>query len=275
MRLLDRWRGRLLPAMTRLAGRQVGLVLSGGAMRGAAHLGVLQVFEEAGIRPDLVVGVSAGSVVGGLYCAGLSPVDMQEIVRGMNWNRLARLVRPRLGFFDISPLEQVIDDLTGGVTFEQLKIPFAAVAVDIMSGELVVFRQGPLARAIRASCSVPGIFNPVEDGDRLLIDGGALNNLPVSVARDMGADYVIAVDLLPPPTTPVSRPQNILEVWSLSIYTIIRRSRHLEGQIADVHIQPDIAHTSYIDFGQTDLLVHKGREAALTHVPRIKSDLGV
>jgi len=169
----------------------------------------------------------------------------------------------------------VIDDLTGGVTFEQLKIPFAAVAVDIMSGELVVFRQGPLAWAIRASCSVPGIFNPVEDGDRLLIDGGTLNNLPVSVARDMGADYVIAVDLLPPPTTPVSRPQNILEVWSLSIYTIIRRSRHLEGQIADVHIQPDIAHTSYIDFGQTDLLVQKGREAALAHVPRIKSDLGV
>jgi len=274
MRLLDRLQKWLPPAVTRRAGRRVGLVLSGGAMRGAAHLGVLQVFEEAGIRPDLVVGVSAGAVVGGLYCAGLSPCDLQKVAGELNWNRLGRLVRPRLGFFDIGRLEQVIDELTGGVTFEQLKIPFAAVAVDIISGELVVFRQGPLARAIRASCSVPGIFNPLEDGDRLLIDGGALNNLPVGVARDMGADYVIAVDLLPPPTTPANWPQNILEMWSLSVYTIMRRTRHVEGQGADIHIQPDIAHTSYIDFGQTDLLVQKGREAVLTHMAQIKSDLG-
>ncbi len=270
MHLLDLLQKKLSPA----APRRVGLVLSGGAVRGAAHLGVLQVFEEVGIRPDLVVGVSAGSVVGGLYCAGLSPFELQKVAKEMNWNRLGRLTRPGLGFFDISRMEQVIDELTGGLTFEELKIPFAAVAVDIITGDLVTFRQGPLARGIRASCSLPGIFSPMVDGGRLLVDGGVLNNLPVGVARNMGADYTIAVDLLPPPIDSVDRPQNIFEMWSLSIYTIMR-ARYIEAQIADVLIQPDIAHTSFIDFGQTDLLVQKGREAALAQVPRIKSDLGM
>ncbi len=270
MRLFD-WL-RLRPAPVR---RRVGLVLGGGAVRGAAHLGVLQVLDEAGIRPDLVVGVSAGSVVGGLYCAGLSPVALQQTAKEMNWNRLARLVRPRLGLFDINLIGQTIDDLTGGLTFEQLKIPFAAVAVDIICGELVTFRQGPLGRAVQASCAIPGLFNPVQDGDRLLVDGGALDNLPVALARDMAADYVIAVDLLPLPTTPAAWPKNILEMWTLSAYTVMRRPRHWEGQAADVLIQPDIAHTSFIDFGQVDALVQKGREAALEHLARIKEDLGI
>jgi NTE family protein len=271
MRLFDWLRPRPLPAPV---GRRVGLVLGGGAVRGAAHLGVLQVFDEAGIRPDLVVGVSAGSVVGGLYCAGLSPVALQQTAREMNWNRLAHLVRPRLGIFDISPIEQLIDDLTGGLTFEQLKIPFAAASVDIICGKIVTFRQGPLGRAVHASCAIPGLFNPVEDGERLLVDGGALDNLPVPIARDMGADYVIAVDLLPLSTTPAEWPKNILEMWSLSVYTIMQRTRNWEGQMADVLIQPDIAHTSFIDFGQVDALVQKGREAALEHLARIKEDLG-
>jgi NTE family protein len=257
------------------AGRKrIGVVLSGGAMRGAAHLGVLQAFEEEGIQPDLVVGVSAGSVVGGLYCAGLSPAELQKTVRRMSWKRLARLIRPGLGFFDISGLETLINELTDNATFRDLKIPFAAIAVDILSGELVIFDEGPLSVAIRASCSVPGIFSPTFDGDRLLIDGGALNNLPVGVARDLGADYLIAVDLLPPPLTPIKRPKNIVEMWSLSVYTIMR-ARYSDAHIADVLIQPDIAHTSFVDFGQTDLLVQKGREAALRHVIQIKSDLEV
>ena len=264
----------LIRRPSRRSSRQVGLVLSGGAVRGAAHLGVLQVFEEAGIRPDLVVGVSAGSVTGGLYCAGLSPAEIERIAGEMNWRRLARLIRPGLGLFDISGLESLIDNLTGGTTIEELEIPFAATAVDILSGKPVVFSHGPLARAVRASCSVPGIFSPMEDGDRLLIDGGSLNNLPVGVARDLGAGYLIAVDLLPPPIGPMTRPQSIFEMWSLSIYTIMR-ARYIDAQIADVLIQPDIAHTSFVDFSQIDLLVKKGREAALKQVARIKSDLGM
>jgi NTE family protein len=201
-------------------------------------------------------------------------VELQNIGKEMHWNRLGRLARPGLGFFDISRMEGVIDDLAGGATFEQLEIPFAAVAVDILTGELVVFRKGPLGRAIRASCSVPGLFSPMQEGDRLLIDGGALNNLPVGVARDMGADYLVAVDLLPPPVTPIKRPRNILEMWSLSFYTIMR-ARYIDSQLANVLIQPDIAHASFVDFGQIDSLVRKGRDAATAHIARIKSDLGM
>lgn len=265
--LLETWRRPKRP-------QRAGLVLSGGAVRGAAHVGVLQVFDEHGIRPDLVVGASAGAVVGGLYCAGLSPVELQRIGKEMHWSRLGRLVRPGLGFFDISRMEEFINELTGEVTIEELEIPFVAVAVDILSGELIALRQGPLARAIRASASLPGIFTPLEDGDRLLIDGGALNNLPVCVAQDMGADYLIAVDLVPPPLAPMKCPENIFEMWALSIYTVMR-ARYSDAHLADVHIQPDIAHTSFFDFGQIDLLVEKGREAALEQVGRIKGELGI
>jgi NTE family protein len=213
-------------------------------------------------------------VAGGLYCAGLSPVELQKIAKEMHWHRLGRLIRPGLGFFDISRMEEIIDDLAGGVTIEELRIPFAAVAVNILTMELVIFQEGSLARAIRASCSLPGIFSPLEDGDRLLIDGGALNNLPVGVAEDMGADYLIAVDLVPPTIAPIQRPQNIFEMWSLSFYTLMR-ARYIDAHIADVCIQPDIANVSFVDFAQTDLLVQKGREAALAHLARIKSDLGM
>jgi NTE family protein len=264
---LETWRRPRRP-------QRVGLVLSGGAVRGAAHVGVLQVFDEHGIRPDLVVGASAGAVVGGLYCAGLSPLELERIGKEMHWSRLGRLVRPGLGFFDVSRMEEFINKLTGGVTIEELETPFAAVAVDILSGELIGLRQGPLARAIRASTSLPGIFTPLEDGDRLLIDGGALNNLPVCVAQDMGADYLIAVDLVPPPLAPMERPENIFEMWALSIYTVMR-ARYSDVDLANVHIQPDIAHTSFFDFGQFDLLVEKGREAALERVESIKADLGL
>ena len=267
------WLGLLRARRSPAPSRRIGLALGGGAMRGAAHLGVLQVLDEEGIRPDLVVGASAGSLVGGLYCAGLSPAELQKVSREMSWTRLARLTRPGLGFFDLGPMEEIIHDLVGEVTIEELKIAFAAVAVDLLSGELVVFRQGPLARAIRASCSVPGIFTPMQDGERLLIDGGVLNNLPVGVGCDMGATYLIAVDLVPPPIAPMQRPQNIIEMWSLSFYTLMR-ARYIDAHLADVLIQPDIAHTSFVDFGQTDLLVSKGREAALAHLARIKTDLG-
>jgi NTE family protein len=266
--------GNLKPRFTDHASRpRVGLVLGGGATRGVAHLGVLQVFEEEGIRPDLVVGSSAGSVAGGLYCAGWSPFDLQAVARQVKWTRVARPVPPRLGLFDIRRMERVIRELIGDVTFADLRIPFAATAVDLLACELVVLTQGRVARAIRASCSVPGIFNPVEDGDRLLIDGGTMNNLPVSVARDLGADYLIAVDVLPPPVLPIKRPKNIFEMWWLALYTMIR-ARYIDAQLADVLIQPDIAHTSFFDFGQTDMLVSKGRAAAQEHVARIKADLG-
>jgi len=253
------------------APQKIGLALSGGAARGAAHLGVLEVLEREGIRPDLVVGVSAGSVVGALYCAGLSLQTLHEQAKELQWSKIGRITRPRLGFFDISRLERYLDELVEGRTFDQLPIPFAAGAVDILTGQVVVLHEGSVARAVRASCALPGAFTPLEDGERLLVDGGLVNNLPVSVAQDMGADYVIAVDLTGFKGEH-QRPRNVLEMWGLTFYTLISLT-HGEAHLADCLILPDLARASFVDFSQFDELVAKGRQAAEAVLPQLRRDL--
>ena len=249
--------------------RRWALVLGGGAARGMAHLGVLQVLTQAGLKPDLVVGVSAGSVVGGLYSAGVSPQRMYELTRGVGWRKMARLVRPRLGIVDLTPLGHLVGWLTDNARIEDLPLPFVAVATDIQAGQLVPFTRGPLADAILASCAVPGVVCPVEANGRLLVDGGVLNDLPVGLARQMGVDRVVAVNLLPPPKLPAEQPTNMIEMWSLAFYTLTRLTRVEEGREADVQIMPDIADASFIDFRQVDMLVRKGREAAEASLPAI------
>ena len=261
------WPGRRKP-------RRIGLALSGGGARGAAHLGVLKVLEREGIRPDCVGGASAGSMVGAGYCAGLSVAEMEEVVLNLQWSKLGRLVRPRLGFFDSQRLENYVTELIGDLQFADLSIPFAAVAVDILTGQLVVLKEGSVAWAVRASCALPGIFTPVERGDQLLVDGGTINNLPVSIVREMGADYVIAVDLLPPQDWH-PRPQNLFEMWTLSFYTLLRVT-HAEGEDADCLIAPDVGtYISMMDFSKTGELIEKGVEAAEAKMDQIKADLGL
>ncbi|NLE75567.1 MAG: GNAT family N-acetyltransferase [Chloroflexi bacterium] len=253
---------------------RVGLVLSGGAVRGFAHLGVLEVLDEAGIRPHCVVGVSAGSVAGALYCAGVPPRTALERSRDLAWTHLGKVVRPKLGFFDIERLPQYLDDhYLHGCTFDQLHIPFAALAADLATGEEVVLREGSVAQAVRASCAVPGVFTPAEQGGRLLVDGGVVNNLPVSVARAMGAEYVIAVDLLPAGQR-VEPPHNIFEMWAVTFY-MMRRAVYAESHQADCLISPDVGQTSLVDFAVREELFARGREAASREVERIRRTLGL
>jgi NTE family protein len=254
--------------------RRIGLALSGGAARGVAHLGVLKVLEREGIRPDCVVGASAGSVVGAGYCAGLSVAELEEVALNLQWAKLGRIVRPRLGFFDSQRLESYVVEVIGDLHFVDLSIPFAAVAADILTGQLVVLKEGSVAWAVRASCALPGIFTPVEKGDQLLVDGGTINNLPVSAVREMGADYVIAVDLLPPQDWH-PRPQSIIEMWALSFYTLLRAT-HVEGKDADCLIIPAVgSYTTMVDFSKTGELIEKGVEAAEAKMGQIKADLGL
>jgi len=251
--------------------KKIGLALSGGSVRGAAHLGVLEVLEREDIRPDCVAGVSAGSAVGALYCAGLNLDEIKRLALGLQWRKLGRVTRPRLGFFDGKRLEEYLEEIIGPLRFEELEIPFAAVAVDIVRGELVVLKEGPVAPAVRASCAIPGLFTPVEREEQILVDGGVLNNLPVSVLRDMGADYVIAVDLLPP-TIWGARPQNLFEMVYLTYYTLLRPA-HGEASGADCLIVPDIAKFNWVDFSQVPALIEKGRQAAEARIEQIKQDL--
>jgi NTE family protein len=178
--------------------KRVGLALGGGGARGLAHVGVLSVLEREGIPVDCIAGTSAGSVVGAAYAAGLRADRLLELAQRLRWRQVARLVWPHRGFVSFDKLEAYFAELVGDVTIPTLELPYAAVAADLATGEPVILRDGRLAAAVRASCSVPGIVTPLELNGRLLIDGGVANNLPISVVRDLGAEVVIAVGLVAP-----------------------------------------------------------------------------
>ncbi len=252
--------------------KRVGLALSGGAVLGAAHIGVLEVLEEHGIRPSCVAGTSAGSAVGAVYCAGMSLRDIREVALHLEWGQLGRVVIPRRGFLDGSRLEKSIVELVGDLTFDDLPIPFAAAAADLASERLVILSEGRVAPAVRASCALPGVFTPIEYGGHLLVDGGLINNLPVSAVIDMGAEYVIAVDLSAPPPGAREMPDSLLEIWFLSVATLIRNA-HREASLADVVIRPDVGEFSWIDISSIPTLIERGRAAAEAMMPQILLDL--
>ncbi|NBB90007.1 MAG: patatin family protein, partial [Spirochaetes bacterium] len=177
-----------------LGHKKVGLALGGGAARGIAHVGAIKVLEEHGIHIDYVAGTSAGSLIGALYCSGYTWEEIRDIVADVNWGNL---VQPSLfsskGLVNPSKLEKLLDKLISNKTFEELEIPLRVVSVDLLTGELYIFREGPVARAVRASSSIPGMFSPLEWNGMVLVDGGVKNNMPADIVRDMGADIVIAV----------------------------------------------------------------------------------
>ena len=265
--------------------QRIGLALGGGMARGMAHIGVLQVLEEHGIRPSYIAGTSAGALVGGLYAAGLDADQIYQLARKLRWNMLGSApvqltwsalsaMSMPLGILGLDRLPRWLDEVLGlDVDFAQLRTPFAALATDITTGEMVVMNEGALAIAIRASCSVPGIFTPVRRGGRLLVDGGASNNLPVSVVKQMGADYIIGVDLLPFSDEGPIEPRNILEVSMTALFTLIRTAQR-DMPLADCLIQPAIAHFSLSDLTAVEELVAAGRGATEANLPRLLADLG-
>ena len=267
------WRQRLLgkPADKK---PRVGLALSGGSIRGLAHLGVVMELLAAGVEPACVVGVSAGSIVGALVAARVPPERLHELGRTVTWARVSRWVLPgHMGLLSLKPLETMLEAEIGAKTFADLPIPFACGAFDVEREEFLLLREGPVARAVRASCAVPGVFTPVEWNGRLLVDGGVFNNLPVRPLFDMGADYVIAVDLFPPRRTP-RRPSSTFSLLEVAFYSMIRANSH-ERALAHVLIEPDIRDASFWDFAERDALIEAGRKAAQEALPRILADLGI
>ncbi len=254
--------------------RTVGLALSGGAVRGAAHVGVLQVLEREGIRPAVVAGTSVGALVGAAVAAGRNADELSRIFHTIRWPKLTRISLGRfMGLLDTGPFEKVFGEIVGNDRIETLPTPFAAVACDLLTGEEVVYHEGPVGRILRASAAVPGVFPPVELDDRLLVDGCVVNNLPVDVVRSMGADYVIAVDLVPPPSGS-RRPRNAIEVMMISAY-LWSRANHPEPDSANAYIVPDIAEYLGWDFDDVPELEARGRAATELLVPQLRRDLGL
>ncbi len=268
--------------------QKIGLVLGGGAARGIAHVGALMVMEEQGIYPDIITGTSVGALVGGLYAAGVSALRLKALVEDVSWFDLVSIKLPKLnlrdfakslplGLLDIDKMIPWIDSLIGeGILIEQLNTPFAAISTDLVTGEVVAMNRGLLAPAIRASCAVPGIFTPYRRNGRLLGDGVVANNLPVSVARELGADFVIAIDLLPPadfaPTQRQSEPRNMAEIAMSSLF-MLARATQFEQQYADVVVAPAVAHINLADLFSADELLAAGRAAMEAWIPTIKAEL--
>jgi NTE family protein len=249
--------------------KRVGLALGGGVVRGMAHIGVLAALETAGIQVDVVAGSSVGSIIGAGFCAGLSVEELKALAGQMSWFRLVRLVWPARGFASFAPMERWLIKNYGDTTFDQLKIPFAAVTTDLQTGDSVVLFQGRLAPALCASCSVAGLAVPVEMDGRLLCDGNFTNSVPVSVARDMGADYVIGVDIF---QHAIRRRLGALGYGLAGLELLIQRSGG-GMHMADCLISPDLSGATYLRFSQREKMYELGWKAAQSQVGKILRDL--
>jgi NTE family protein len=250
-----------MTTIERLRSSGVALALGGGAARGIAHLGVLKVLAEEGIPVRGVAGTSVGSVVGAALCAGHDWKWMLDKARSLRWTNLVQPTVPRMGILATERLERYLERSIGVARFEDLSLPFAVIAVDISSDEEVVLRSGALAPAIRASCAVPGIFEPVELGGRLLVDGGLLNDVPADVARTLVGGPVLAVKLNGGVREP-SRPRSIVDVISASFAIVALRTFQQGLAGADIVVTPDLGRASYRDLRRVDELVAAGERAA-------------
>lgn len=250
--------------------RKLGLALGGGAARGLAHIGVLKVLEEESIPVDFVAGTSVGSLIGVLHCCGYRWQEMLRVAGEIDWADVISFSLPRRGLVRTEKLERLVHRLVRGKRIEELPVPFRAVAVDISRGETVVFREGPAAKAVRASCSIPAVFEPTEWQGRVLVDGGLMNDVPADVARSMGAELTVGVDLNA--GRPGGRePENILEVVLFSL-SILMRSRSQPGlSSSDILVQPDLREFPLHDLKHLDEMVARGEQAMRAQLPRLRN----
>ncbi|WP_374593411.1 patatin-like phospholipase family protein [Aquabacterium sp.] len=247
---------------------RIGLALGGGAARGFAHIGVIQVLEENGIKPDLVVGTSAGSLVAAMYASGKNGVELGQLAERMDESAITDWTFPGRALMRGEALAKYVRQQTGGLNIEAMKTPLGIVATDLGNGQPILFQRGDPGMAVRASSAVPAVFEPVKIGSREYVDGGLVAPVPVRFARQMGADVVIAVDIS---ASPEGAPTGDAMKMLLQTFSIMGRSiNHYELKDADVVVVPKLAGVSSADFTARRLSVLAGREAMLTVLPALK-----
>ncbi|OUN00716.1 MAG: hypothetical protein BAA04_08720 [Firmicutes bacterium ZCTH02-B6] len=252
----------------------VAVVLGGGSARGLSHIGLLRALAEYGIPVDMLVGTSMGSLVAGLYAAGLSVDNLTYLITTVDLGLLFEPLLPmrRGGLVGAERFERFIDLLTGNATFEQLPIPFYAVVTHLESGREVVWNKGRISRAMRASMAIPGTFQPVELDGEYYVDGGVAAMVPVQAARRLGADVVIAVDVRGQRTQPVD-PGNALAVLDAVLSHMLEANADAQLALADVVVFPDIPADAGIEYDLAENFIAAGYEAALAAIPRIRERL--
>lgn len=254
---------------------KIGLALGGGAARGFAHIGVIKALEAQGIVPDIVVGTSAGSVVGAMYAAGYSGFQLQKMALEMDEASISDWALP---FFSKAPgvlkgeaLQSYVNKTVRNQPLEKLKIPFGAVATDLKTGQPILFRRGNTGLAVRASSSVPGVFQPVAIGGRTYVDGGLVAPVPVRFAREMGAEFIIAVNISS--ATEAQATASSVDVLMQTFTIMGQRINQLELKDADVVITPSLGTMGSADFNGRNLAVLAGEQAAASVMTQLKAKL--
>jgi len=248
---------------------RLGLALGGGAARGFAHIGVIQVLEEAGIRPALVVGTSAGSLVAALYASGKTGAEMAALALTMDEGSITDWSFPSRGLIRGEALARYVRRHTGELNIEQMKLPLGIVATDLDSGVGVLFRRGDTGLAVRASSAVPAVFQPVRIGTREYVDGGLVAPVPVRYAREMGAELVLAVDISTPPDGAATG-----DLMKLLLQTFAIMGRSLSGHElsqADLVLRPSLVGVGSADFTARSRAIQAGREAMTAALPALKA----
>lgn len=254
--------------------KKVTLVLGGGSARGLAHIGVLKVLQREMIPIDMIVGTSIGALIGASYAAGVTLKMMEETAYQFTLSKLLDPVVPTIGLLAGDKLEGAIRQLIDNKRFEDCRIPLAVVATDIEKGEEVIYQKGELVDIVRASCSWPGIFSPVRVDGRLLVDGGIKNSVPTRIAKALGADYILAVDV-GFCVRCGQRIENIFQILLQSFQITGEELNRYQSDSADAVIKVDLGLIDQAAFNRSKEIVQKGIEAAESKIIEIKKSLGL
>lgn len=241
--------------------KKIGLALGGGVVLGAAHIGVLQAIQELGIQVDFVTGTSIGAFIAALFAFGKSWDEIESIANELEWVDMASLALSQYGLLSNHKLGEIMHDIIGDVLFDEAKVPLGMVASNVVTGERVTLTSGAVGESVMASSCIPGIFTPVNISGNLLIDGGLLENVPIMLAREMGADQIIAVDLF---TASHSQrpPENLVDLLMNTYYSAMRYAARPYNEFADVLITPDLSEFNLVNTDQIPALTYTGYLAA-------------
>ncbi|WP_018151508.1 patatin-like phospholipase family protein [Leeia oryzae] len=250
---------------------KIALVLGGGAARGFAHVGVIKMLEANGIKPDMVVGTSAGSVVGALYAAGYNGFELQKMAFELDESNVSDWSLPNRGIVKGQALQDYVNKAVRNQPIEKLKLPFGAVATNLTLGKSVLFQRGNTGQAVRASSSVPGVFQPVTINGEDYVDGGVISQVPIRYAKQMGAGFTIAIDVSGKPGK--SQATSTKEVLLKSLSIMSKTLREQELKEADILISPNVGDIAPDDFDSKNRAILEGEQAAIKLMPLIKKKL--
>lgn len=254
---------------------RVGLVLGGGGARGLAHIGVLKILREENIPIDVIAGTSVGALIGGLYAAGVSVEKLERLIEDIGWEKITNLSAEAVvkllvaeKLLSTEKMEKYVALQIGNKRFDELKIPFACVATDLKTGEKIIFREGLVAPAVRASATIPGVFQPVEYRQRYLVDGGLVDNLPVEVAKILGADIIIAVSV----------GADFTQYSTANVLLTLNQAIYIQGEVlvqeqlkkANLVIRPQVKDVTAIELWRARECIDAGVTATRKILPQIK-----